>query len=139
MMMSNVNSEGSPAAGYPDSGQQATHLPPELEEGNREYKWKLVHPSPERLTHLTTQLNWRLNESGRGEAVYLLGVRDDGYPIGLSDFDFAESIQTLRAMAKGVKASVVRCKVTKGREGKIAEVLLRREESRYVSPLKVVR
>eukprot|EP00952_Eustigmatos_sp_NYUAD-ZCMA_P001064 4621-Eustigmatos_ZCMA.PRE.1 len=42
--------------------------------GNREYKWKLVRPSEERIAHLTTQLNWRLNESANGEAFYLLGT-----------------------------------------------------------------
>lgn len=46
----------------------------ELEEGNIEYKWKLVNTSEERLVHLTTQLNWRLNESETGEAIYLIGA-----------------------------------------------------------------
>jgi hypothetical protein len=46
----------------------------EVEEGNVEYKWKLVNTTQERLVHLTTQLNWRLNESESGEAIYLIGT-----------------------------------------------------------------
>ena len=38
--------------------QQAPRLQREVEEGNTEYKYKLVQPSPERVQHLATQLNW---------------------------------------------------------------------------------
>ena len=33
----------------------------------------LVDPTEERLTHLTTQLKWRVAE-GQGEAIYAIGV-----------------------------------------------------------------
>lgn len=49
-----------------------TDLPPEEEEGNIEYKLKLINPSPSRLQHLVTQLKWRLRE-GQGEAIYEIG------------------------------------------------------------------
>ena len=103
-----------------------------MEEGNREYKLKLIRTSPARLTHLATQLHWRLNESARGEAVYLLGVRDDGHPEGLAEPELRESIATLRRMARGVRARVLRVRVAPGVNGCVAEVLLRREESRCV-------
>lgn len=104
----------------------------EVEEGNREYKLKLLRPSAARLTHLATQLHWRLNESARGEAVYLLGVRDDGHPEGLGEAELRESVATLRRMARGVRARVLRVRVAPGVKGRVAEVLLRREESRCV-------
>ncbi|CAF3036359.1 unnamed protein product [Rotaria sp. Silwood2] len=50
-----------------------TGLPPEPQEGNIEYKLKLVDPNPFRLEHLITQMNWRLQE-GQGEALYEIGV-----------------------------------------------------------------
>lgn len=103
-----------------------------MEEGNREHKWKLLRPSAARLTHLATQLHWRLNESPRGEALYLLGVRDDGHPEGLPDAELRGSVATLRRMARGVKARVLRVRVAPGVNGRVAEVLLRREESRCV-------
>lgn len=37
-------------------------LPPEQEQGNVEYKLKLINPSPNRLEHLVTQMKWRLEE-----------------------------------------------------------------------------
>lgn len=103
-----------------------------MEEGNREYKLKLIRTSPARLTHLATQLHWRLNESAREEAVYLLGVRDDGHPEGLAEAELQESVATLRRMARGVRARVLRVRVAPGVNGRVAEVLLRREESRCV-------
>lgn len=37
-------------------------LPPEIEQGNVEYKLKLINPSPNRLQQLVTQMKWRLEE-----------------------------------------------------------------------------
>ena len=37
-------------------------LPPEREQGNVEYKLKLINPSPNRLQQLVTQMKWRLEE-----------------------------------------------------------------------------
>jgi hypothetical protein len=54
-----------------------SHLPPEPEFGNVEYKLKLISPSKHRFDHLVTQLKWRLNE-GNGEAIYEIGVTDSG-------------------------------------------------------------
>ena len=47
-------------------------LPPEPEQGNIEYKLKLVSPSSQRFEHLVTQMKWRLRE-GHGEAIYQIG------------------------------------------------------------------
>lgn len=47
-------------------------LPPEPEQGNIEYKLKLVNPSSQRFEHLVTQMKWRLRE-GHGEAIYQIG------------------------------------------------------------------
>lgn len=47
-------------------------LPPEPEQGNIEYKLKLVNPSNQRFEHLVTQMKWRLRE-GHGEAIYQIG------------------------------------------------------------------
>ena len=40
-------------------------LPPEPQQGNIEYKLKLVNPTSQRLEHLVTQMKWRLRE-GQG-------------------------------------------------------------------------
>ena len=88
----------------------APDLDQEPEEGNVEYKLRLVNVTPERQTRLASQMNWRLNESpakridvmpgngGAAEARYMLGYGDDGSPAGLSDEDLVASLCTLRAI-----------------------------------------
>lgn len=70
-------------------------LPPEIEKGNIEYKLKLIDPTPIRLEHLVTQLKWRLQE-GLGEAVYEIGVSDNGFLFGLTEEDLKKSMETLK-------------------------------------------
>lgn len=52
---------------------QEDRLPPEPEQGNIEYKLKLINPSSQRFEHLVTQMKWRLRE-GHGEAIYQIGI-----------------------------------------------------------------
>ncbi|KAI8332210.1 P-loop containing nucleoside triphosphate hydrolase protein [Chlamydoabsidia padenii] len=81
-------------------------LPPEVDhQGNIEYKFKLVDPSEVRMEHLITQLKWRLTE-GKGQALYELGVNDDGTLTGLSDQDMSATLDTLRRMAEALNAEV---------------------------------
>ncbi|KAG5182256.1 GTP binding protein 2 [Tribonema minus] len=89
--------------GAPDLAQP---LGPEVEEGNIEYKLMLVAPPPERIVHLSTQMNWRLNE-GHGTAVYMIGYTDDGEPTGLAPRELGASLKTLRAIAAAARAEIV--------------------------------
>lgn len=107
------------------------YLPPEAEEGNIEYKLKLVNPTQYRFEHLATQLKWRLQE-GRGEAVYQIGVEDNGLLVGLTEADMKASLNTLKKMAEKVGADIT---LLREREvdydsdrntRKIAEVLVRK-------------
>jgi GTPase len=70
-------------------------LPPEIEKGNIEYKLKLIDPSPNRFERLVTQMKWRLQE-GLGEAIYEIGVGDNGACIGLDEEDLKKSLETLK-------------------------------------------
>ena len=70
-------------------------LPPEVEKGNIEYKLKLIDPSPTRFEHLVTQMKWRLQE-GLGEAIYEIGVGDDGQLCGLNNDEMEKSLETLK-------------------------------------------
>jgi hypothetical protein len=85
-----------------DSSELA-NLGQEIEEGNVEYKLKLVGVSEERLAHLITQMHWRLAE-GHDEAIYQIGVRDNGHPLGLCDDELKESLGTLQRMADALEA-----------------------------------
>ena len=70
-----------------------------------EYKLKLVNPTSQRLEHLVTQMKWRLRE-GQGEAIYEIGVEDNGLMTGLNDDDMISSIETLREMARRLEATI---------------------------------
>jgi GTPase len=77
------------------------------------------------LEHLVTQLNYRLGE-GSGEAVYELGVADDGTPTGLSDAYLEASIATLRGMADELGAETQVVRISEGTQGGcVAQVLVR--------------
>ncbi|XP_007896494.1 GTP-binding protein 2 isoform X2 [Callorhinchus milii] len=80
-------------------------MEPLAEEGNIEYKLKLVNPSQYRFEHLVTQMKWRLQE-GRGEAVYQIGVEDNGLLVGLLEEELRASLKTLRRMAEKVGADI---------------------------------
>ncbi|XP_062845568.1 GTP-binding protein 2b [Trichomycterus rosablanca] len=112
------------------SNEPPPFLPPEAEEGNIEYKLKLVNPTQYRFEHLATQLKWRLQE-GRGEAVYQIGVEDNGLLVGLSDNDMKASLKTLRRMAEKVGADITLLREREvdyesDKPRKIAEVLVRK-------------
>ncbi|XP_022540935.1 GTP-binding protein 2 isoform X2 [Astyanax mexicanus] len=115
---------------HPKLSNNPPYLPPEIEEGNVEYKLKLVNPTQYRFEHLATQMKWRLQE-GRGEAIYQIGVEDNGLLVGLSEADMRASLRTLRRMAEKVGADIT---VLREREveydsdemRKIAEVLVRK-------------
>ncbi|XP_072406189.1 GTP-binding protein 2b [Chiloscyllium punctatum] len=105
-------------------------LPPEAEEGNIEYKLKLVNPSQYRFEHLVTQMKWRLQE-GRGEAVYQIGVEDNGLLVGLSEEELRASLKTLRRMAEKVGADITilrerNVEYDMDSPRRIAEVLIRK-------------
>ena len=67
-------------------------LRPEEPEGNVEYKLKLrVDHAGARFQHLVTQMKFRLT-AGQGEAFYVVGVEDDGWPQGLDARELQASV-----------------------------------------------
>ena len=59
---------------------------------------KLVNPSASRFEHLVTQMKWRLRE-GQGEAIYEIGVEDNGLLVGLTEEELQASLKTVQKMA----------------------------------------
>ncbi|XP_012522961.1 LOW QUALITY PROTEIN: GTP-binding protein 2 [Monomorium pharaonis] len=84
---------------------QGDRLPPEPEQGNVEYKLKLINPSSQRFEHLVTQMKWRLRE-GHGEAIYQIGVEDNGRLAGLTKEEMKTSLKTLKDMASRLGATI---------------------------------
>eukprot|EP00049_Salpingoeca_infusionum_P018367 m.356942 g.356942 ORF g.356942 m.356942 type:complete len:593 (+) comp17670_c0_seq1:636-2414(+) len=113
--------------GVPVHHTEPKPLPSEPQEGNIEYKLKLVDISDDRLIHLCTQMKWRLAEGG-GEAIYQIGVCDNGALQGLSTADMKASLHTLARMAEivGGKFTLLSQSHSLDGKGHIAEVHVRR-------------
>lgn len=117
------------ASSHSASDFRGSVLPPEPQMGNVEYKLKLVNPGESRLEHLVTQMKWRLRE-GQGEAIYQIGVEDNGWMTGLSQEEMDSSLDTLREMARrlGATIQVLRERVVTTEVGirTVSEVLVRK-------------
>ena len=78
------------------------------------------------------QMKWRLRE-GQGEAIYEIGVEDNGVLAGLTNPDMIASLDSLNQMASklGATITILREKVLdNGRN--IAEVLIRKVVLLYI-------
>ena len=57
-----------------------------------------MNPSATRIEHLVTQMKWRLQEGG-GEAIYEIGVEDNGTLTGLTKEELDCSLRTINTLA----------------------------------------
>ena len=62
----------------------------EKEDGNVEYKLKLLDISSERIEKLASQMRYRCNE-GFSECIYNLGVEDDGRMTGITEEEYKKN------------------------------------------------
>ena len=81
-------------------------LQPEVEYGNKEYKLKIINKENDRIEQLATQLKWRLNE-GNGEALYYIGVNDDGSVVGLNSDELKETIINIKKMCEKINSKII--------------------------------
>ena len=97
----------------------------EKDDGNIEYKSQLINLNENRIQQLMTQMAYRLVE-GKGEAIYEIGVRDDGTLIGLPDDEFNESLDNLKKIVENINASIIHTsikKVDKKSQSKLLKLL----------------
>ena len=98
-------------------------IKPENDYGNTEYKLKLVDFTLDRVDHLTTQMIFRLNE-GFGNAIYKVGVEDNGVVLGISEAEMKQTMSVLFYMARNLNGNIVvervRCGITSA--GYFAEI-----------------
>lgn len=72
---------------------------PENDDGNKEYKLKLINGDQDSIEHIATQMRYRLDE-GHGEAVYTIGVTDSGGVVGLTAEEYKTTKEILDEVAK---------------------------------------
>ena len=112
-------------------------MDPEKEDGNIEYKLKLVDKSDERIAGIATQMRYRVDE-GSGEAIYVIGVTDDGEIRGVNDDEFTESFNNLSIAAdtNDYSMTMLASKDIKSKDKiqrKVYELLVReRNEQTYI-------
>ena len=73
-------------------------MEPEKEDGNIEYKLKLIGVSDHRVNELASQMRFRCDEGG-SECIYNLGVADNGEEVGITAEEFEETISALNSAA----------------------------------------
>ncbi|MEZ0248269.1 MAG: GTP-binding protein [Thermoproteus sp.] len=95
--------------------------PPESEEGNIEYKLYVKDVDIERFAG---QMKRRLIEGG-GEAIYVIGVSNDGKPLGVSEEELKEALSVVEKAAERIGAVAYLVRLEDGIRGKVAEVLIR--------------
>lgn len=84
-------------------------LPPENFYGMIEYKRYIIPLSKERYIQYETQLLWRLAE-GKGEAIYYIGVDDDGTIHNINDKQYKLSIKNLKSLCRKNKINIIEIK-----------------------------
>lgn len=113
-------------------------LTEESDYGNVEYKLTLLHKDQDtdRLEELASQMRFRLYE-GQGEALYYIGVNDDGVPVGLPPEELDNSVNVLRMVADRAKAKVRILRQNEGNDGLVAEVLVLSEKNPSELPVDI--
>lgn len=78
----------------------------EKEDGNVEYKLKILCKDNKRKEELISQMAYRLNEGG-GECLYILGISDHGEPLGISKEDYKQSLDNIEHFAQQNDALII--------------------------------
>lgn len=105
----------------------------EKDDGNVEYKRRIVDKDENRIANLVTQMRFRCTE-GEGESIYNIGVEDDGTMSGITDSEYKETLENINLIASKNNYSVNLLTVTPVTEDKkIYEVLIREiNENKYI-------
>jgi len=96
------------------------------ERKNIEFKERLnkdYHLQKDRKHRLASQMKYRM-ERGDGEAIYFIGVDDDGNLIGLDEKEIEESLFVLKNVTEEVNALILKVEKYPGDNGEIARVFI---------------
>lgn len=103
-------------------------LVPSKENKNIEFKEKLspsIHLRDTKKQHLAAQMKYLL-EIGRGTAIYVIGVDDDGKTKGLSGIEFEETVSVLRAIATENNAQITKVEKYADNGSLVGKVIINR-------------
>ena len=108
--------------------------PQENDEGNREYKWKIIVEDEKirdkKVTKLASQMLFRLYE-GNGKAVYILGITDDGDALGISEKDLHETLCNINDASLQIDCIIESIKIYKKDGFYISTIRFSKEECHF--------
>lgn len=107
--------------------KEIPNQPRENDYGNKEYKWKLFMTNRcaynLKCQKLASQMKFRLCE-GNGHALYLLGICDDGFAIGITKMELFKSILFIIKSSDIINSEIKKIRLYKGFNGYIASIKL---------------
>lgn len=100
-MSTNISDE------YDHETDHLLNLGKESDFGDVEYKYQLTNFTDQDIKRKAAQLKYRLNSSTNyGQAIYVIGVVDDGFALGLNESDLRESLDTLQKITEEADAKI---------------------------------
>ena len=106
-------------------------LESEKEYGNIEYKRELLNLDQYKINKRITQMKYRIYE-GLGEALYFIGVADDGTLLGLNNEEYIESVNNLILIASNIECNVIKISESNKKNFYIGEFLIRENDKNYL-------
>lgn len=112
-------------------------MEPEKEDGNVEYKLKLLNITEERIESLACQMRYRCDQ-GAGECIYNIGVRDNGELVGITKEEYEQTLKILVDIAEKntYKVSLISTTIVDN-DRNIYEVLVRENNINKYIDIKV--
>ena len=99
----------------------------EKEDGNIEYKRELLNLDEVTINRRMTQMKYRIYE-GLGEALYFIGVSDDGTLLGLNYEEYVESVNNLTMIANKIDCNIINISESNKNNFYIGEFLIREND-----------
>jgi len=99
---------------------------PSRENKNIEFKEKLTtstHLKNEKRQHLASQMKYLL-EIGKGTAIYVVGVDDDGKTKGLNELEFEETLNVLKVVASENNAKIAKIEKFTDNERLLGKIMI---------------
>ena len=113
--------------------QKIRYIPPERNTGCCEYKLKLVYEDAElrarKISHIATQMNYRLYQ-GKGKAIFIIGVSDDGDVEGITKEELDISLTFMDEVAEVIQATIYKRRIYEGKSGFIATLRVSKDMSK---------
>lgn len=111
-------------------------LESEKEYGNIEYKRELLNLDEDKINRRMTQMKYRVYE-GLGEALYFIGVTDDGTLLGLNNEEYIESVNNLNLIASKIECNVIKISESNKNNFYVGEFLIRENDKNNYLDIKI--